>query len=338
MRELLIVSPWFYLGDTSLLDWLTLCSVLSLLVLLVRRLFHGISRKVLAGAAVGLAMAGVLASIGMLWVEVRIFESGEPWCVAAWAVLLVSFLILIRHSRSGRSMAAHLATAFVLAGAALTYLNFYGLIPTVSRIAPGQLEGLEGSKMLGQRAGTLLITEFADFQCPACAVEDDAMDRLWGTFPGRIQYNFRNLPLIKLHQHARAAALAGECAAEEGKFWETKRLFFANQRQLPALLSEPAPPTIPPELEAQYSRCIASNAAWSEVQKDLEQARRLGLHGTPTIVIGDKLVHGMLTYPRLALVVREELKARNLLQARQASARQESGCGSPRETRGCTLE
>jgi protein-disulfide isomerase len=220
----------------------------------------------------------------------------------------------------------------------VTYLNFYGLIPTVSRIGPDQLEGLEGSKMLGQRAGTLLITEFADFECPACAVEDEAMDRLFGTFPGRIQYNFRHLPLVKLHQHARAAALASECAAIEGRFWETKHLFFANQRQIPALLSEPAPLTIPPELAGQYSRCVASSAAWGEVEKDLEQAKRLGLHGTPTIVIGDKLVHGMLTYPRLALVVRDELKARHLLETHQASARPEPGCGSPRETTGCTLE
>jgi protein-disulfide isomerase len=338
MRDIVLISPWFYPAGTSLLDWLTACSVLSLLVVLASYLFRGVWRKALAWSGATLAVAGTLVSVGMLWVEVGVFESGEPWCVAAWVVLLASFVLLIRQSRSERLMKAQLTAAVILASAAFTYLNFYGLIPTVARMAPDELENLEGQNMLGSRAGTLLITEFADFQCPACAVEDEAMDRLWGTFPGRIQYNFRHLPLRKIHQHAQAAALASQCAAEQGRFWETKRLLFANQERLGSILAQPVLPTIPAEAAEKYTHCVSSKSAWSEVETDIARAKRLGLHGTPTIVIGDKLIRGMLTYPRLALIVRHELKSRNLLEPQQASARPEAGCASAPVTTGCAVQ
>jgi protein-disulfide isomerase len=338
MRDIVMISPWFYPAGTSLLDWLTACSILSLFAVLASWLFRGVWRKALAWSGAVLGVAGALVSVGMLWVEVGVFESGEPWCVAAWVGLLASFVLLIRQSRSERPVKAPLTAAFVLASAAFTYLNFYGLIPTVAKMAPDELESLEGPNVLGPRTGTLLITEFADFQCPACAIEDEAMDRLWGTFPGRIQYNFRHLPLRKIHPHAQAAALASQCAAEQGKFWETKRLLFANQERLGAILSQPALPTIPAEAAEKYAHCISSKSAWSEVEKDIERAKRLHLHGTPSIVIGDKLIRGMLTYPRLALIVRHELKGRNLLEPQQASARPEPGCGSARVMTGCAVQ
>jgi predicted DsbA family dithiol-disulfide isomerase len=252
--------------------------------------------------------------------------------------VLASFVWLIGQGRSERPVKLQFIANFVLTGTAFTYLCMFGLIPVVAEMEAHELESLEGANVIGGRAGTLLVTEFADFQCPACAVQDEAMDRLWGAFPGRIRYSFRHLPLTRIHPHAQAAALASQCAAEQGKFWETKRLLFANQERLGALLSQPVLPTIPAETAERYAQCVASKSAWSEVQRDVERARRLRLRGTPSLVIGNKLVRGMLTWPRLALIVRHELSARNLLGAQQASTKPEPGCGPPQVTTGCAVE
>src|SRR5579885_3523181 len=100
MREMITISRWLYPAGTSLLDWLTACSVLGLVLVCIRWWVRGAWRKALGWSGFVLAAAGALVSAGMLWVEVRVFEFGEPWCVAAWAVLLATFAMTIRMSRS----------------------------------------------------------------------------------------------------------------------------------------------------------------------------------------------------------------------------------------------
>ena len=218
--------------------------------------------------------------------------------------------------------------AFLLAAAALGYLFPLGMLPAISQLKPEMLAGIEGGNALGKPAGTLLITEFADFECPACAMQEDAMDRLWGAFPDRIRISFRHRPLKSLHPHARPAAIAAQCAAEQNRFWETKRLLFANQNRLGEILANPVLPTIPPADADKYVLCVKTSAGDVEVKNDIQQADRLDLHMTPALVVGDKLIQGVATYPRLALIVKRELAARNMLGPQQARTTSQSGCGS----------
>jgi protein-disulfide isomerase len=76
------------------------------------------------------------------------------------------------------------------------------------------------------------IVEFSDFQCPFCGRAVPTIDKLLATYGDRIKLVYRDFPLTSLHPHAYDAAEAGECARQQGKFWEYHDRLFANQRAL----------------------------------------------------------------------------------------------------------
>src|SRR5262245_66437198 len=83
---------------------------------------------------------------------------------------------------------------------------------------------------LGSASAPITIIEFSDFQCSYCK-------KFWAeTLPklkeayintGKMRFGYRHFAI--LGKHSEQAALASECAAEQGKFWEYHDQLFKNQ-------------------------------------------------------------------------------------------------------------
>jgi uncharacterized membrane protein len=94
------------------------------------------------------------------------------------------------------------------------------------------------------RGGTdapVTIVEFSDFECAHCAAFHESLEDVLHQMGKRVRVVFRHFPLDSgcnpkvanpIHPSACAAAVAAECAAEQGKFWQYHNLLFANQQQL----------------------------------------------------------------------------------------------------------
>jgi len=270
-------------------------------------LIQGAWRRGLLFTAGLLAVSGALASLAMIGVEAVVFHFAAWLCFTAYCLLLAAFAWTARASRTASVRPIWAGASALVATAALSYLFPFGGIPRIVKLKSQALANLEGTNLLGWMPGALLVTEFADFECPPCAGQDEVIQKLWQEYPARIRYNFRHLPLAKIHPHAQAAAVASQCAARQGRFWETKRLFFANQDRLEELLSRPVLPTIPFDGIPGYLDCMHSQAALTEVLADIHEAQDLRLHGTPSIVVGNTLIAGSIRYPRLEVIVKYEL-------------------------------
>jgi protein-disulfide isomerase len=324
MREVLLVSRWFYPAGTSLLIWLVGCTLLALIALAASWTLRGASRTLFVAVTTVTSCMGAAACMGLIAAEIVVFELGSPLSIAAYALLAV-FLAIIPRGRSARPRWIQCAAALTASSGAFAYLFFYGAIPPIIELTAQELEGVEGVNVLGNPSGVLQITEFADFECPPCAAQDQVMDRLWATYSDRIRYSFRHLPKRR-HPNAARAALASQCAAQQGRFWETKRLLFANQDRLGELLARSELPTIPVGEAHKYAQCLQSLSAWPSVHSDLTWAQNLGLRATPSVIIGNKLIQGVVRYPRLAVIVRRELHDRGIA-APQRAATNKRGCG-----------
>ena len=95
---------------------------------------------------------------------------------------------------------------------------------------PAEPVSLEGAPILGAAAAKVAIIEFSDFECPYCArFFQDALPELRAKYidTGKVRLAFRHLPL-PMHQRARAAAEAAECARRQSRFWEFHDQFFTN--------------------------------------------------------------------------------------------------------------
>lgn len=140
----------------------------------------------------------------------------------------------------------------------------------------------------GQKGARVAIIEFSDFQCSYC------LSYVAETFPqidkgyirtGKVKYFYRNLPLTEGHPNAFRAAEAAQCAAEQGKFWEAHDRFFANQNTL-------NPNDWPQHAQAlgldpkKFNECLDSGKYDDQINKDIDDAQRLGINGTPAFLIG----------------------------------------------------
>ncbi len=90
-----------------------------------------------------------------------------------------------------------------------------------------------GSQAKGNSNAPVTLIEFADFECPFCEqffreVEPQIMKDYVET--GKVYFIFMNYPIFLSHPNAVKAAEAGECAAEQGKFWEMHDLMFKSQQ------------------------------------------------------------------------------------------------------------
>ena len=80
----------------------------------------------------------------------------------------------------------------------------------------------------GNRSAPVVLVEYSDFQCPACAASAPLVKQLTEEFGNKIAFVYRHFPLPQ-HKNAYPAAQAAEAAGKQGKFWEMADLIFANQ-------------------------------------------------------------------------------------------------------------
>lgn len=77
----------------------------------------------------------------------------------------------------------------------------------------------------------LLIFEYADYQCSACALFSSWIDELVEEYKGEVAFVFRVFPLTSIHPNAIAAASAVEAAGLQGYWEEYGSLVFNNQAE-----------------------------------------------------------------------------------------------------------
>ncbi len=86
----------------------------------------------------------------------------------------------------------------------------------------------DSDHVVGAKNGKITIVEFSDFECPYCSRYKATTDQLLKNNP-EVTLVFKHFPL-SFHQYAKQAAVASECANEQGKFWEMyDKLFGYNQ-------------------------------------------------------------------------------------------------------------
>ena len=85
---------------------------------------------------------------------------------------------------------------------------------------------------IGPADAKITLIEFSDFQCPFCKESYTVIKQLLARYPDDIKFIYRDFPVDSIHSFARKAAEAGECAHEQGKFWEYHDKIFEDQESL----------------------------------------------------------------------------------------------------------
>ena len=177
-----------------------------------------------------------------------------------------------------------------LSSGALLYRSKRARIGGNAPAGPGQ--NIKPEHVRGEADAPVTLEEFADFQCPSCAMATlKSIGPMEKNFGERLRVVFWHFPLPN-HKHGREAALAAEAAGRQGKFWEMHDLLFEKQGDWSNVTD------VHPVFE-QFARQINLNI--DKFKKDLEssdvaavvdrnhqQGETRGVKNTPTIFINGR--------------------------------------------------
>ena len=157
------------------------------------------------------------------------------------------------------------------------------------------------SPQRGPADAWVTIVEFADFECPFCRAEQPILADIEAAYAGDVRVVFKHFPLTAIHPHAQAAALAAQCASDQGKFWEMHDLLFTTALDDATLVADAE--QIPGLDVAGWQACTSSMAAASRVSTDVALGTELGIDGTPTFVVNGTPVVGAVPENDLRTVI-----------------------------------
>jgi protein-disulfide isomerase len=111
-----------------------------------------------------------------------------------------------------------------------------------------------------------------------------------------------------MHKSACLAAIASECAARAGKFWEYHDLLFGAQDQLAReqLIAKAERLGIAKDV---FTACLDDPSARSLVLSDTGAGAKIGVKSTPTLVINGRTVEGALERSRYEYLIALERRS-----------------------------
>lgn len=146
-----------------------------------------------------------------------------------------------------------------------------------------------GSPFLGKKDAPVTLVIFSDFQCPFCSKIQPLIEEALKNNSDKLKVVFKHLPL-QMHKEAEPAALAAIAADEQGKFWQMHDALFAAKK-LSAETIEQAAKDIGLDME-KFKKDVASAETKAKLQKDMTDAGKAGVGGTPTLFINGRQVKG----------------------------------------------
>ncbi len=167
----------------------------------------------------------------------------------------------------------------------------------------------------GNPRAKVVLVEFADLECGFCKRASTELKRVVESYGDRVLFVFKHFPLDpacnpvvknKKHPFACAAALAGRCAQEQGKFWPFHDLAYKNQHQLGSANLKQYAQQAGVDL-AKFEACLAAGQPNQDIRADAELGGKLAIHGTPRIFINGKVYRGGNSAEAIARVLEEAL-------------------------------
>lgn len=162
----------------------------------------------------------------------------------------------------------------------------------------------------GKTDASVKLVVFSDFQCPYCKLFYQTVRDAMKQYGDKILFAYKELPL-DIHPQAANAALAAECAKEQGKFWEYGDLLYKNQSTWGA--AKDATSTfkgyaVQLGLNAsQFNQCLDSKKYQSVIDEDKKEADSFGISGTPAVFVGDQFETGAVTADQLKADIESQL-------------------------------
>ncbi len=177
----------------------------------------------------------------------------------------------------------------------------------------------DGSPVLGVASAPITLVQFGDFQCRFCgrfARETEPQINQTYIETGKINVVFKHF--VTHGSDSMTAAIASQCANEQGRFWNFYKMLYGNQGEensgwasadnLKKFASQ-----IPGMDSNKFNSCLDSQKYKSIIENDTAFAYRSGFQGTPTFMIENndgsdpQVLLGAYPFPALQAIIDKKL-------------------------------
>lgn len=290
---------------------------LALAVLLIMTFMGGKTAREHLHAYTAMVVTGVLVSLILGGISHFVVGSYCLSCMGIYGVTLLQAIALfffkseIPDNMNAQSLFSGGTTAAIAVAAVVAIFMFWAPaqdatsaqtadsseIPKYGKeqhdipIAKSAYAGLGEDYRKGPENAAVVIQEFADFQCPACARISSTVAALAKEYPNRVQVIYRNYPLDnacngsiknRMHENACDAAVMARCAGNIGKFWDYHDRIFALQSTMNSnMLKEQAKAV--GLSDDQIAGCWDNKDILAKIREDVSLGNKLGVNSTPTL-------------------------------------------------------
>lgn len=161
-----------------------------------------------------------------------------------------------------------------------------------------QGEAEDGSPALGDPNAPVTVVEYSDYRCPHCgAFTKDTLPRLIDEYvrTGKVRLVHKDMAI--LGEQSVWAAMAAQCANDQGRFWDLHFLLFnrVHSGARPLELTRDRLKEFAAELgldTRQFNQCMDQNKYALKVQNERAEGKQRGVQGTPTFFVNGRIVVG----------------------------------------------
>ena len=202
-----------------------------------------------------------------------------------------------------------LATAIIL-GSAIFMIKLGAGFDSVGTPLVDTLSVYDWTK--GNPSSKVVLIEYSDFQCPACANYTKMIDKILNEFGGHIAFAYRHYPLQTIHKNAMYAAYAVEAAGMQNKFWEMHDTLFTYQKEWVSQVH-------PEEIFRKFAKGLSldmekfnldynARAIRKNVDLDIKSGKKNDITYTPTLFLNGKKIKNPKTYDEFRELIRNAIE------------------------------
>lgn len=235
-------------------------------------------------------------------------------------------------SRSSEIFPSLIITIGVIIAGAIIYINNSEKLtpPVISQEEPAiesqqahnQTYSQEGQKIniigegdnpvLGESDAPVTMVVFGDYQChfhKKFSTETRPQIEEKYVKNGKVKIVFRDFAFVG--DESNWAAEAANCAFDQGKYVEyAEKLYQIQKGHDPTAFSQDNLKKLAKDLSLdtnQFNQCFDSGKYVQEVKEDFEEAKELGVSGTPTVFINGRKLAGAQPFKEFEKIIEEEL-------------------------------
>jgi protein-disulfide isomerase len=155
----------------------------------------------------------------------------------------------------------------------------------------------EKEHILGKIDAPVKLVIYSDYECPFCQKYfQETIRKVREEFADKVVIAYRHY-FISSHRNSLTAALASECASEQGKFWEMNDLLYQDaannlmdveqyKKDVEALAMD----------VAKFTDCLDKEKYKDKIAKDIGEAKESGIIGTPSTYVNGIYISGARPY------------------------------------------